>query len=119
MISGPYFHIPQLMSEHMLACYSPSKAKHNYSQLDKGITVIILYGLRKAHTFVYGRHATDNKPMITLFGEQGYRGGTLNSYNQSIVHKPGKYISGADCLNRRHRNDTRGAEDVHMMRWYY
>ena len=112
--------------EHPIACYSRtlSKAERNCSQLDKeGLAVI--FGLGKSHKFVYGRHVkivTDQKPLITLFGEHKLmpviisprtqrRAIRLGSYNYSIEYKPGKYIPETDCLSRLPLHDTH-REDV-------
>ena len=66
-------HVSTDGTDQPIACYSRtlSKAEKNYSQLDKeGLAVI--FGLKKSHQFVYGRHVTivsDHKPLLTLFGE--------------------------------------------------
>ena len=98
-----------------IACFSRtlSPAEKNYSQLGKeGLSII--YGLKKCHQFVYGRHVTivtDHKPLITLFGEhkpvpqmvspriQRWTL-TLSSYNYTIQYCPGLQIPQADALSR-------------------
>lgn len=113
--------------EHPIACYSRtlSKAERNYSQLDKeGLAVI--FGLKKSHKFVYGRHVkihTDHKPLIKLFGEHKQIpiiitpriqrwALTLASYDYSIIYKPGKDIPEADCMSRLPLDDTLNDNDI-------
>ncbi|KAL7852512.1 hypothetical protein SRHO_G00182970 [Serrasalmus rhombeus] len=88
-------------------------AENNYSQLDKeGLAVI--FGVRKFHSYLYGRKftvVTDHKPLLTLFNElKGVRqmaspriqrwAVTLRAYECTIVYKAGKDHSNADALSR-------------------
>ena len=108
-------HVSTDGTEQPIDCYSRtlSKAEKNYSQLDKeGLAVI--FGLKKSHQFVYGRHVTivsDHKPLLTLFGEnkqipQMVSPRTqrwalmLATYNYTMTYKPGKDIPVADALSR-------------------
>ena len=98
-----------------IACFSRtlSPAEKNYSQLDKeGLSII--YGLKKCHQFVYGRHVTivaDHKPLIILFGEHKpvpqmvsscikRWALTLSSYNYTIQYCSGLQIPQSDALSQ-------------------
>lgn len=102
-------------TEKPIACFSRtlSSAERNYAQLDKeGLAVI--FGLKKCHQFVYGRHLTiitDHKPLITLLGEHKLVPQmvspriqrwalTLASYDYTIKFRPGRDIPEADALSR-------------------
>ncbi len=90
-----------------------TKAEQNYSQLDReGLSV--MYGLRKFHKYVYGRHfqiVTDHKPLVSLFNEHNpvpqmtsprvQRWAVLlRAYDYTIVHKKGTQHTNADALSR-------------------
>ena len=108
-------HVSTDGTDQPIACYSRtlSKAEKNYSQLDKeGLAVI--FGLKKSHQFVYGRHVTivsDHKPLLTLFGENKQIPQMVSpriqrwalmlaTYNYTMTYKPGKDIPVADALSR-------------------
>ena len=88
-------------------------AEKNYSQLDKEGAGII-FGLKKFHKYVYGRHftiVTDHKPLITLFHEEKQIpvmasprvlrwAVILRAYQYNMVFKAGKEHLNADCLSR-------------------
>ncbi|XP_046373937.2 uncharacterized protein K02A2.6-like [Haliotis rufescens] len=90
-----------------------TKAEQNYSQLDReGLSVI--FGLRKFHKYVYGRHfqiVTDHKPLVSLFNENNpvpqmvsprvQRWSVLlTAYDYKIVHRKGTQHTNADALSR-------------------
>ena len=87
--------------------------ERNYAKLDKeGLAIV--FGVKKFHQYLYGRHFTihtDYKPLIGLFNEhkpipQMASGRvqrwalTLATFEYSIVHKAGKAHANADALSR-------------------
>ena len=90
-----------------------SAPERNYAQLDKeGLAII--FGVKKFHQYLYGRHFTintDHKPLIGLFNEykpipQMASGRvqrwalTLAAYEYSIAYKEGRTHANADALSR-------------------
>ena len=88
-------------------------AEKNYSQLEKeGLAII--FGVKKFHTYLYGRHFeiySDHQPLYQLFSEskgvpamaasQIQRWAlTLSAYEYSITYHPGKDHANADSLSR-------------------
>ena len=77
-------------------------AEKNYSKLEKGFAIV--YGVKKSHAHLYGRHFTipsDHQPLQHLFGEK--KGVptmaaariqcwvlTLSAYEYPIKYCPGK-----------------------------
>ena len=90
-----------------------SAAEKNYSQLDKEALAII-FGVKKFHDYLHGHHFTiysDHQPLQHLFNENKpvpqmassrlkRWSLTLQAYEYSIQHKPGKQIANADALSR-------------------
>ena len=90
-----------------------SKAEQNYSQLDKeGLAIV--YGVKKFHKYIYGRHITiltDHKPLQGIFGEtKGIPkmasariqrwALTLSAYDYTLKYKAGSTHQNADALSR-------------------
>ena len=91
----------------------PCTAEKNYSQLEKeGLAIV--YGVKKFHTYLCGRHFTiysDHQPLRRLFNEsKGIPAMaasriqrwalTLSAYEYSIAYRPGKEHANADALSR-------------------
>ena len=90
-----------------------SKAERNYSQIDREATALIA-GVRKFHTYLYGRKCTlitDHKPLLAILGENKQcpssispqmlrRRNFLSAYDYKLEYKPGKTIVDADYLSR-------------------
>ena len=88
-------------------------AERKYSQIDKEALALV-FGIKKFHQFVYGRHViiyTDHKPLLGLLGEEKAIPGTasprmqrwaltLAGYEYTLKFKPGKKNTNADCLSR-------------------
>ena len=90
-----------------------SPAEKNYSQLDKEALAII-FGVKKFHDYLHGHHFTiysDHQPLQHLFNENKpipqmassrlkRWSLTLQAYEYTIRHKPGKQLANADALSR-------------------
>ena len=90
-----------------------SAAKKNCSQLDKEALVII-FRVKKFHDYLHGHHFTiysDHQPLQHLFSEAKpilqmassrlkHWSLTLQAYEYSTKHKPGKQLANADALSR-------------------
>lgn len=88
-------------------------AERRYSQLDKEALAIV-FGVRKFHQYIYGRHfsiLSDHKPLQHLFGEHRaippmassrlQRWAiTLSAYDYSILYRSGKHHANADLFSR-------------------
>ena len=88
-------------------------AERNYSQIDKE-ALAILFGVKKFHQYVYGRHFvinTDHKPLLGLLGEakpipkqaspRMLRWAiTLSGYDYNLRYRKGCLHSNADGLSR-------------------
>ncbi|XP_063954090.1 uncharacterized protein K02A2.6-like [Lytechinus pictus] len=98
---------------------SLNSAERNYSQLDKeGLAIV--FGVKKFHTYLYGRRfkiITDHKPLLGLFGNNKaiplmvsprvIRWSLiLAAYEYEIVYKPGSENANADALSRLPRKAT-------------
>lgn len=94
-------------------------AEKNYSQIEKeGLAII--FGVKKFHSFLYGRHfliESDHQPLAYLFNEaKGISQTassriqrwalTLSAYQYTIRHKAGKLLGNADALSRLPLPDT-------------
>ena len=85
----------------------------NYSQLDKE-ALAIMFGVKKFHSFLYGRHFqiySDHQPLRYLLSEsKGVPAMaasrlqrwalTLSAYEYTIVYRPGRDQAHADALSR-------------------
>ena len=105
-------------------------AEKNYSQLDKEGAAVI-FGLKKFHKYLYGRHftiVTDHKPLLSLFHQEKQVppiaspriqrwAVILRAYEYTMQYKPGKENTNADCLSRLPLNVTvkEGPEDRVLM----
>ena len=96
-----------------------SPAEKNYSQLDKeGLGIV--FGVKKFHQYVFGRHFTiytDHKPLISLFGPTKATSEvlppriirwslSLSAYDYDIKYRPDSTISNADAMSRLPLPDT-------------
>ena len=95
------------------ASRSLSHAETRYSQLDKEALAIV-FGVKKFHQYLYGRHftiCTDHKPLLGLFNESRsvphMASGRvqrwaliLAAYEYTIVYKPGQANANADAFSR-------------------
>ncbi|XP_062401725.1 LOW QUALITY PROTEIN: uncharacterized protein K02A2.6-like [Sardina pilchardus] len=92
---------------------SLSSAERGYSQLEKEALAII-FGLKKFHQYLYGKHCTivtDHKPLLGLFGElKGIPQQAaarmqrwalmLAAYEYTLEYKEGSRHGNADALSR-------------------
>ena len=88
-------------------------AEKNYSQLDKEALAII-FGIRKFHQYIYGRHVTiltDHKPLVGLLGEEKPVPKvipprmlrwiiTLSGYEYTLKYRAGDLMAHADAMSR-------------------
>jgi transposase InsO family protein len=99
----------------------------NYSQIEKEL-LAILFGLKKFHTYVYGRNditvETDHLPLVRILDKplhdvplrlQKMRM-ALQHYSFKIVGKSGKDVPVADALSRAYlpSTDSRLLQDVNL-----
>ncbi len=105
--------------EHPIAYASRtlSKAEQNYSQVEKE-ALSLMFGIRKLHCYLYGRHytlETDHKPLMTIFGpKKGVPAMAaarlqrwaiqLGSYHCTIKFRPTQKHANADGLSRLRMN---------------
>ena len=101
------------------ASRSLTSAEKNYSQLDKE-ALMIVFGVRKFHQYVYGRHftiLTDHKPLEQVFHPDKATPQMaaariqrwaliLAAYTYSIQYKEGSQNANADALSRLPLPDT-------------
>lgn len=101
--------------ERPISCASRSltAAEKGYSQLEKEALAVV-WGVKKFHTYLYGRHFVinnDHRPLETLFGGRKLMSTmasgrilrwslTLSAYDYEFKYKPGTQIAHADALSR-------------------
>ena len=87
--------------------------QRRYSQIQKEALAVI-FGLKKFHQYLYGRHfilITDHKPLIAIFGPSNGVPSmaanrlarwalTLSQYDYSVEYRPTKNHGNADALSR-------------------
>lgn len=87
-----------------------SPAEKNYAQIEKEM-LAITYGLKKFHTFTYGRLVqviTDHKPLVSITRKPLCKTSRrlqnmllkVQEYNYSVSYKPGTQMLVSDCLSR-------------------
>ena len=87
-----------------------NNTEQHYSLLEKE-SLAIVYGVKKFHTYLYGRHFEDHQPLSYLLNEA--RGTpqmassriqhwalTLSAYTYTIHYKAGRNLGNADALSR-------------------
>ena len=97
----------------LYASRSLTPTESNYVQIEKE-ALSIIFGIRKFHKYIYGRHfvlVTDHKPLTTIFGpKKGIPtlaaarlqrwALQLAAHNYDIVYRNTKYHGNADALSR-------------------
>ncbi|XP_037828511.1 uncharacterized protein K02A2.6-like [Lucilia sericata] len=92
------------------ASVSLTDAQQRYAQIEKELFAI-LFGCTRFHQFIYGSKVlveTDHKPLVNLFDKPLFKIPNrlqrfmlrLQTYDISVVYKPGKYLHIADTLSR-------------------
>lgn len=90
-----------------------SSSERNFAQIDREALAVIV-GIKKFHTYAYGRHVlikTDHKPLLGIFGSNKSIPEILSprmlrwtlllsAYDYNIQYVPGKQIGNADALSR-------------------
>jgi hypothetical protein len=90
-----------------------SSAEKNYAQIERE-ALSILFGVKKFHRYLFGRHftlVTDHKPLLIVLGPKGHITSTsasrlhrwsaiLAAYDFSITFRPTKQHANADYLSR-------------------
>lgn len=89
-----------------------SKAEKNYAQLHRE-ALAIMFGIKKFHKYVYGRHVnifTDHKPLEQIFGERCQIQITnqrllrwvltLSQYDKTVIYRKGSKVANVDALSR-------------------
>src|ERR1700755_3459311 len=90
-----------------------SKTEEKYSQIDKEALALI-FGVRKFHMYLYGRHFTlvsDHKPLLALLGDKVglpklaalrlQRWAVfLSAYSYTLEYRSSRDVSNADALSR-------------------
>ena len=108
-------HVDAKGQEHPIAFVSRtlSQCEKNYSQVEKE-ALSLIFGIRKFHKYVYGRHftlVTDHRPLTALFGPKSgvppLAAGRLqrwalllSSYDYTIEFRPTSAHANADGLSR-------------------
>lgn len=100
-----------------------TQAEAGYSQLEREALAIV-FGIKKFHKFLYGRHfelVCDNKPLTLILGEKKAIPAMaaarlqrwailLAGYDYTMIHKKGTAIGNADYLSRCAIADTEQVE---------
>lgn len=98
------------------ASKSLTPAEVYYAQIEKEMFVI-LFGCKRFHHYVYGRHIdveSDHKPLESILKKPLVVAPArlqrmmlqLQKYNVTVRHVPGKEIPVADTLSRKYMSDT-------------
>jgi len=120
-------HVDANGQEHPIAFVSRtlSQCEKNYSQVEKE-ALSLIFGIRKFHKYVYGRHftlVTDHRPLTALFGPKSgvppLAAGRLqrwalllSSYSYTIEFRPTKAHANADGLSRLPLKDSNKGESL-------
>lgn len=102
------------------ASVSLTDAPQKYAQIEKELFAI-LFGCTKFHQFVFGSKVlveTDHKTLVSLFDKPLFKIPArlqrfmlrLQSYDISVMYKPGKYLHIADTLSRAPLSGTKFTE---------
>ena len=114
-IGAVLLHVDAKGQEHPIAFVSRtfSQCEKNYSQVEKE-ALSLIFGIRKFHKYVYGRHfasVTDHRPLTALFGPKSgvpplaagrlqWWALLLSSYDYTIEFCPTSAHANADGLSR-------------------
>lgn len=96
----------------MFASSTLSKPEKNYAQIHRE-ALAIMFGIKKFHKFIYGRHVdiyTDHQPLEQIFGDkckipivnQRLQRWVLmlSQYDKTVIYRKGSQVANADALSR-------------------